>query len=653
MCGLIGFHSSVSAESLDRVALNMADALAHRGPDDRGVWVDETCGLALAHRRLAVLDLSPSGRQPMHSDDQRHVIVFNGEIYNHLELRAQLEQQGRAPTWRGQSDTETLIACHQAWGIENTLAAATGMFAFALWDRQTRRLVLARDRMGEKPLYWTWTGNALIFGSELKAMRRHPGWQAQVSRPALASFMRHGYIAAPHSIYEGVFKLPAGHWLDIPLDRPELARAAQPQAYWSLNDTVRDGIANPLEGDPEQAVDLLESELMRAIGGQMLSDVPLGAFLSGGIDSSAVVALMQSRSARPIKTFTIGFDDPRFNEAPHAASIAKHLGTDHTELYIDPSDALDLVPGLSERYDEPFADSSQIPTLMVSKLTRQHVTVALSGDGGDELFGGYNTFRFAPGLWRRIQRIPAPLRGLGASLLMRVPPSGWDAVLGRLRSASFSGSGRRLHGDKVHKLSGLLSAPHEREFYRRLSSHWLQPEDLVAGSSEAATLMTDNEALKDVDSFEHYMMAASAGMYMPDDILVKVDRAAMSQSLEVRVPMLDHKVVELAWRMPLAWKIRQDKGKWPLRQLLFRHVPEALFERPKKGFSIPLAQWLRGPLKDWADSLLEPARLQREGYLNPGPVQRAWRQHLDGEQDHSSRLWCVLTFQAWLQEQRA
>lgn len=653
MCGLTGFHSFATNDSPSDIATRMADTLVHRGPDDAGVWVDERCGLALAHRRLSVLELSRAGHQPMASHDQRYVIAFNGEIYNHLELRERLRAEGRAPDWRGHSDTETLLACATAWGVEKMLRATAGMFAFALWDRQKQELVLARDRLGEKPLYWTWQNGTLIFGSELKALSKHPAFGADVDRSALASFMRHGYIASPHSIYQGVSKLPPGHWLTLPLGQPDKARAARPLPFWTIAGAVSAGLDAPLQGSPEEAVDALERQLSQSVRGQMLSDVPLGAFLSGGIDSSAIVALMQAHSSRPVRTFTIGFDDQRYDEAPHAAAIARHLGTEHTELYVRPEDALAVIPTLAGIYDEPFADSSQIPTLLVSKLTRQHVTVALSGDGGDELFGGYNTFRFAPELWRRIQRIPAPLRGITTSLLSRVAPSGWDAMLGRLRSSGLSRPGRRLDGDKLHKLSSLLSSPDQREFYRRLSSHWVRPEQLVRGSSEAPTLLTDASALAETDSFEHYMMAASAGMYMPDDILVKVDRAAMAHSLEVRVPMLDHRVVELAWRMPLGWKIRDGEGKWPLRQLLYRHVPKALMERPKKGFSIPLADWLRGPLRDWAEALIEPGRMAREGYLRAELVGHAWRQHQNGEQDHSSRLWCVLAFQAWLQEQRA
>ncbi|MDS1140061.1 asparagine synthase (glutamine-hydrolyzing) [Pusillimonas sp. SM2304] len=653
MCGLTGFHAPTASDALHSTARHMADALTHRGPDDAGVWADEPCGLVLAHRRLSVLELSAAGHQPMLSSDQRYVIAFNGEIYNHLNLRGQLDAEGRAPPWRGHSDTETLLACASAWGVQKTLASATGMFAFALWDRQTRQLVLARDRLGEKPLYWGWQNDVLLFGSELKALRRHPAFQPTINRQALASFMRHGYISAPHSIYQDVHKLPPGHWLTLDLANPEQARAARSIPYWSVTETVASGLRHPLQGTPDEAVDALEQQLSLSVRSQMLSDVPLGAFLSGGIDSSVIVALMQSHSTRPVRTFTIGFDDPRYDEAPHAAAIARHLGTEHTAMVVRPGDALALIPSLPDIYDEPFADSSQIPTLLVSKLTRAHVTVALSGDGGDELFGGYNTFRFAPGLWRRIQSLPKPLRGLAASLLAGVPPARWDAVLNGLRRASAGRLAGGLNADKLHKLSTLLSSPDQRDFYRQLSSHWADPGMLVRDVPEASTPLSTPGALPGTDCFEHDMMAASAAMYMPDDILVKVDRAAMAHSLEVRVPMLDHRVVELAWRMPLSWKIRAGEGKWPLRQLLYRHVPQALMDRPKKGFSVPLAKWLRGPLREWAQALLDPARLAREGYLNAEPIQHAWRQHLAGHQDHSQRLWCVLSFQAWLQAQQA
>jgi len=628
MCGLTGFHSPASIEASGAIGARMADTLAHRGPDDAGVWVDEQCGLVLAHRRLAVLELSPAGGQPMHSPCSRYVIAFNGEIYNHMALRRQLESRGQAPAWRGHSDTETLLACFAAWGAEATLRASVGMFAIALWDRRERTLTLARDRLGEKPLYWGWQGDTLLFGSELKALKAHPAFMAGIDRGALALLMRHGYVPAPRSIYEGIGKLPCGHSVRIPLDGPDDARQATPAAYWRMNDVIHAGLADPFLGTASEGADALEQSLMRSVKGQMVSDVPLGAFLSGGVDSSLVVALMQAQSSRPVRTFTIGFDDARHNEAGHARQVARHLGTDHTELCASPRDALDLIPGLPAVYDEPFADSSQIPTLLVSRLARRHVTVALSGDAGDELFGGYNTYRFVPALWRRIGGMPLPLRRAAARCLAALP----DA--------------------RAQKLARVMDSPGREELYRRVSSHWPHPEAVALRAAEPPTPFSTPHAWPAASRFEDWMMAMGAQTYLPDDILVKVDRASMAHSLEVRVPMLDHRVLELAWRLPLDMKIRDGKGKWLLREVLYRHVPRELIERPKKGFSVPLAAWLRGPLRDWADAMLDPSRLRAQGYFDPAAVRQAWRRHQQGKEDLSSRLWCVLMFQSWLQEQR-
>jgi asparagine synthase (glutamine-hydrolysing) len=651
MCGLTGFYSPTSAGARAGIGLKMADAIAHRGPDDSGVWTDDASGLTLAHRRLSILDLSPAGHQPMHSACSRYVIAYNGEIYNHLELRQRLSHAGMAPAWRGHADTETLLACFAAWGIEKTLQATVGMFAIALWDRHAKVLTLARDRLGEKPLYWGWQDDTLLFGSELKALKAHPSFQAGIDRNALALLLRHGYIGAPHSIYRNIRKLRAGHYINLPLDGSAPARSIASAAYWDMNDTIRAGLDNPFTGSAGEATDALEHQLARSIGAQMLSDVPLGAFLSGGIDSSAIVALMQAQSTRPVRTFTIGFDDQRYNEAPHAQAIARHLGTDHTELYVRPEDALAVIPGLPDIYDEPFADSSQIPTLLVSRMARQHVTVALSGDAGDELFGGYNTYQFVPALWRKISLLPAPLRRMAAIGLKGLPASAWDAALAPLLALAPARFKRMLGGDKFHKLAGLLSADHKEAFYRQLSSHWPQPEQIVIGAHEPATVLNTPPAWPPTDSFEHWMMAVGAQSYMTDDILAKVDRASMANSLEVRVPMLDHRVIEQAWRMPLSLKIRNGQGKWLLREVLYRHVPRALIERPKKGFSIPLAGWLRGPLREWAEALLDERRLVQEGYFNPKPVRQAWRLHSEGKVDGSSKLWCLLMFQAWLEKQ--
>lgn len=652
MCGLTGFYSSTSVNERASLGLKMADAIAHRGPDDAGVWADNASGLTLAHRRLSILDLSPAGHQPMHSACTRYVIAFNGEIYNHLDLRERLRAEGLQPDWRGHADTETLLACFAAWGIEKTLQATVGMFAIALWDRHSKVLTLARDRVGEKPLYWGWQEDTLLFGSELKAMKAHPAFTAAIDRNAIALLLRHGYISAPHSIYQGISKLCAGHYINIPLADPRGARSAKPAAYWRMNDTIHAGLADPFTGTDEAAVDALEQQLSRSIGAQMLSDVPLGAFLSGGIDSSTIVALMQAQSPRPVRTFTIGFDDARYNEAQHAQAIARHLGTDHTELYVRPEDALAVIPQLPDIYDEPFADSSQIPTFLVCQLARQHVTVSLSGDAGDELFGGYNTYRFAPDLWRKIGRLPAPLRSIAAAGMTGMPVSSWDAAFKPLRPLMPGKLKRALSGEKLHMLAGLLTSGSKEAFYHRLSSHWAQPEHVVMGSREPATLLNTPQDWPYTEDFEHWMMAVGAQSYMADDILPKVDRAAMANSVEVRIPMLDHRVMELAWRMPLGLKLRDGKGKWLLREVLYRHVPRELIERPKKGFSIPLAAWLRGPLRDWAEALLDEHRLRREGYFYPAPVRQAWRLHLEGRQDCSARLWSLLMFQAWLEKQQ-
>lgn len=627
MCGFVGFLSPKSAQWGEPVLDRMASAIAWRGPDDAGYWLDHETGVALGHRRLAIVDLSPAGHQPMLSGHERYAIAFNGEIYNHLELRAELQKSGVAPAWRGHSDTETLLASFEAWGIQATLTKCVGMFAFAIWDKQTRALTLARDRMGEKPLYWGWQGDTLLFGSELKALKAHPAFKAEIDRNALALLLRHNYIPAPHSIYHGIGKLPAGHYVTIPVGA--MAADVQPRAYWRLNDAIEQGLARPFAGQDIDAVQALEHQLSASIADQMLADVPLGAFLSGGVDSSTVVALMQKQSSQAIRTFAIGFNEPGYNEAEYAKQVARHLGTDHTELYVGAAEALAVIPKLRSMYCEPFADSSQIPTYLVSQMARQHVTVALSGDAGDELFGGYNPYQFSPRIWKKLSQLPLPLRRGLQRLLAGLPLPA-----------------------KLAKLREVMAATTPQDFYRCLLSHWLEPEQIVVGAREPATLLNTPDGWPKVDSFEHWMMALDAQTYMPDDILVKVDRAAMANSLETRVPMLDHRVVELAWRLPLHMKIRNGQGKWALRQVLYRHVPRELIERPKKGFAIPLGQWLRGPLRDWAEALLDSNRLQKEGFFNPAPIQKVWRDHLNGRRDHSTRLWSILMFQAWLEAQQ-
>ena len=620
----------------------MADTVRHRGPDDSGVWADEGAGIALGHRRLSILDLSPAGHQPMASAGGRYVIAFNGEIYNHLELRRLLEASSSQRHWRGHSDTETLLTAFECWGVEETLRRVAGMFAIALWDRSLRVLTLARDRMGEKPLYYGWQGDAFLFGSELKALKAHPAFQGDIDRGALALLLRHNYVPAPWSIFKGIQKLPAGTFLQVSLDR----RDARPVAYWSLAELAERGASSPFVGSDAEALDALELHLGNAVRGQMVADVPLGALLSGGIDSTAIAALMQANSTQAVRTFTIGFDERQYDEATHARAVAKHLGTDHTELRLSGEDALALVPQMPAMYDEPFADSSQLPTHLVMKLARRHVTVALSGDAGDELFGGYNRYFLAPKVWRSIGWMPLPLRrALGAGLTAFSVES-----INRFGSGWSRRVGVDLPGDKAHKLGRRLRDVHGMDdLYASLVSEWSQPEDMVVDGHMPANLVDERDRWPRLADPVSRMMALDGLTYLPDDILVKVDRAAMAVSLETRAPFLDRSVVEFAWSLPMRLKIRDGQGKWLLRQLLDRHVPRALIERPKMGFGIPLDAWLRGPLRDWAESLLAEDRLRREGYLNPAPLRSAWKAHLAGQASYGYRLWSVLMFQAWLE----
>jgi asparagine synthase (glutamine-hydrolysing) len=648
MCGFAGFMitaGTYDSSHAQEVLRHMGNAIAHRGPDSDGYWADPANGIGLAHRRLAIVDLSPAGAQPMASGSGRYVLAFNGEIYNHQLLRRALERDGKviAP-WRGHSDTETLLAGFDAWGLMATLQQTIGMFAIALWDRESRTLMLARDRLGEKPLYYGWQGQGraatFLFGSELSALRRHPDFAADINRDSLALYMRHNCVGGANSIYSGIRKLLPGHVLTVSSVAPEPVL----QAWWSGADVAVQGGAQHFAGSPDEAVTSLEALLRDAVGQQMMADVPLGAFLSGGVDSSTIVALMQAQSSRPVRTFSIGFHEEGYNEAMHAKAVAKHLGTDHTELYVTPEQALAVIPKLPALYSEPFADSSQIPTFLVSQLARRHVTVSLSGDAGDELFCGYTRYQMTAAVWGKVSRVPRPLRQLAASVITSVSPGAWNKV-GRLLSMY------RL-GDKLHKGAALLGSRSVSDLYRGIVSHWSDPGSVVMGATEPASMSSgaaaDLPGLGDVER----MMALDMLSYLPDDVLVKVDRAAMGVSLETRVPMLDHRVVEFAWSLPLSYKLREGVTKWPLRQVLYRHVPRELIERPKMGFGVPIDHWLRGPLRDWAETLLADTRLRREGFLDPAPIRQKWHEHLSGQRNWQHHIWDVLMFQAWLEEQR-
>lgn len=650
MCGIAGYLDFRPGATADaNLALSMAAHIAHRGPDDAGVWADGP--IALAHRRLAILDLSPAGHQPMHSACGRYVLAFNGEIYNFAELRQEIEADDYfsevVQRWRGHSDTEVLLAAIGRWGIMDALKRLVGMFAFALWDRQEKALFLARDRFGEKPLYYGRIGHNVLFGSELKALRGHSAWRGEIDRGALSLLMRHNYIPAPYSIYRDVRKLPPGCFL-----RVNCAGEAEIHTYWSLAEVVERGRVNPFLGDDRQAIDELERQLSRSVRGQMVADVPLGAFLSGGIDSTAVVALMQAQNDRRISTFSIGFFEDGFNEAHHAKQVAEHLGTDHTELYVTSQQAQDVIPLLPSLYDEPFSDSSQIPTFLVSKLARQHVTVALSGDGGDELFGGYSRYFTAGDLWRQMSRLPVPLRNAAASTLQSIAPHTW-AKLAKLSTPFLPSRYRQGNiGDRLHKLASILGAGGQQVVYRQLVSHWQEPELLVRDGHEPPTKLTHPETSAAADNFVERMMFLDSVSYLPDDILVKVDRAAMGVSLETRVPMLDHRVVEFAWSLPFHMKVRNGQGKWLLRQVLNRYVPSKMLDRPKMGFGVPIDHWLRGALRDWGEDLLDPVRMKDEGIFEPGLVQQKWREHLSGQCNWQYLLWDVLMFQAWHRQAR-
>jgi asparagine synthase (glutamine-hydrolysing) len=613
----------------------MTRSLQHRGPDDQGQWIDRDSGAGLVHLRLSIVDLSPAGHQPMTSADGRYVIIFNGEIYSFQEIRKDLEARG--VTFRGHSDTEVILESIALFGLDATLKRMIGMFAIALWDKKERALTLIRDRLGIKPIYWAKFGSLFMFGSELKALRATPGWTPRIDRNAVAAYMRHNYIPAPHTIYEGVQKLEPGCVLTLPWGKePTITR------FWSARSVAKDGLANPLHGTDTELTDQLELLLKDAVKRRMVADVPLGAFLSGGVDSSTVVALMQAAGMGAVKTFSIGFDIPGFDEAPHAAAVARHLKTDHTELTVTSQQALDVIPRLPDMFDEPFADSSQIPTYLVSAMTRKHVTVALSGDGGDELFGGYNRYHYTQRFWKSLSLMPPPLRRAAAAALLAVPPDRWTAVLSRLPFAP------PQVGDKLHKAASVLRLKSASELYRQLVTHW-EPDDIALNAREPQGILDDTTVDRDIPDLTGRMQFLDLVSYLPDDILTKVDRASMAVALEARVPLIDHRVVEFSWRLPRNMMMRNGVSKWILRQVLYRHLPQTLIDRPKMGFGVPLGDWLRGPLREWAETLLSERRLNDRGLLDTSKVRRRWGEHLKGQQNWQHPLWDVLMLEAWLE----
>lgn len=638
MCGISGIweRNGCSVQDLKRRASAMTQTLSHRGPDDGGVWLSEQASIAFGQRRLAIIDLSPMGHQPMVSASGQYTITFNGEVYNFRELRAELERCG--VRFRGHSDTEVIVEGFAQWGVKSTIARLNGMFAIAAWDARERQLFLARDRMGEKPLYWAIFDGLVLFGSELKALRAHPGWKPTLNRGAIAAFLRLSYVPGPFTIYENVYKLPPAGFVKI-------ANGGGPEvgAYWDLADVVSQGQRNTLRADEEELVDELEALLDDAVSRRMIADVPLGAFLSGGYDSSTVVALMQKASMRPVRTFTISFDNPAFDEAKHAEAVARHLGTEHTTFPVSGTDALDVVPKLIEMYDEPFADPSQIPTHIVSALTRKRVTVALSGDGGDELFSGYDRYRWTENVWRPSAKMPLALRRLASSSIRAVPPGAFDRVA---RHVPYF---RRVPqvGQKVHRLGHILSASSIDSVYHQAVSHHQNPDDLVKGSQEVRTACwTQNLEVVLPDSMDR-MRYLDMCTYLPDDILTKVDRASMAVALEVRVPLLDHRVVEWVWKLPSVQNARARRPKHLLRRVLARHVPDRLVERPKMGFGVPVADWLRGPLRNWAEDLMSEACLSAGDIFDVEAIRLLWAEFLSGDDGRYFLIWNILMFQAW------
>ncbi len=651
MCGITGFldtRRDRSDSELEARVTRMSDRIVHRGPDSSGTWVDESNGIALGFRRLAIVDLTPTGRQPMISSSGRFIMIFNGEVYNYGELREELTKSGI--TFRGTSDSEVMVEAIDAWGLVPAVKRFNGQFAFAIWDRRDRFLHLVRDRVGVKPLYYGWVGRSLLFGSELKCLRAYPEFAGEIDRNALALFTRHNYIPAPFSIFQNVYKQMPGTILSFPFDQP--GYVPEPIVFWSARKTVESGLADPFTGSFKEAKDQLDGLLRESVRLRMMADVPLGAFLSGGVDSSTIVALMQAESNIPVKTFTIGFLEDEYNEAEHARKVAKHLNTEHTEIIVTSEEARAVIPKLPVMYDEPFSDSSQIPTYLVSQLTRNFVTVSLSGDGGDELFAGYNRYFWGNDIWSKIGWMGTGVRKtLGGSMRL-LSPAAWDSLFRTIKPVIPNSLRVPQAGEKIKKISDVISVDSPERLYYRLVSHWKKPDELVIGGQEPRTPLTDSSEWPSVPDFTHWMMYMDLITYLPDDILAKVDRASMAVSLESRVPYLDdHRVIEFAWRLPLDMKIKNGQGKYILRQLLYDYVPKVLIERPKMGFGIPIDSWLRGPLQDWADDLLDSSRMREEGFFDPEEVQKMWQEHKSGTHDNQYYLWDILVFQEWLRAQ--
>lgn len=648
MCGITGFLRARGLKATDGdVIARMTAALKHRGPDDGGVWMDESRGVALGHRRLAILDLSSSGRQPMLSPCGRYVLSYNGEVYNYEALRAELISEGVA--FRGASDTEVVLALILKHGVKAALSKMRGMFALAFWDGAEDALFLARDRMGEKPVFFGAFGRTFIFGSELKALRRHPDFVGDIDRDVLARYVRYNYVPFSESVYSGISKLPPGSFLRVSVARDEKIMVTEPELYWSLKQVAERGRREKFSGSASEAADELEKLLKAAVAEEMRSDVPLGAFLSGGVDSAMVVALMAALSGSKIRTFTVGFADEDYDEAGDARLVARHLGTEHSELYVTPAEAMAVIAELPRIYDEPFADSSQIPACLVAKFARQNVSVSLSGDGADELFGGYNRYLLGNSVLSRFSSLPSPLQKMAAMMLTSISPAAWDGAMVVVFEKILRRSVPRQMGDKIHKLAKILNAADAKILYESLVSHWSRDDEVVIGARESDATMADTMTNMTDYAPSEMMMLSDAMHYLADDILVKLDRAAMAVGLESRVPFLDHRVVEFAWSLPLQMKIRDGEGKRVLKNVLHKYVPQALVERPKSGFRVPVGAWLRGPLKGWAESLLDETKLKSQGYFNAAIVRAKWREHLSGKFNREESLWSVLMFQQWLE----